>query len=54
MSKAEFNRKWAPIIANLKGLCKANRDAVVIPKRLTSSMPASTNLSPTPTPTSRH
>jgi hypothetical protein len=27
MSKGDFNRKWAPIIANLKGLCKANRDA---------------------------
>jgi hypothetical protein len=27
MSKAEFNRKWAPIIENLKGLCKANRGA---------------------------
>ena len=27
MSKAEFNKKWAPIIENLKGLCKACRDA---------------------------
>jgi hypothetical protein len=23
MSKTDFNRKWAPIIGNLKGLCKA-------------------------------
>jgi hypothetical protein len=26
MSKAEFNRKWAPIIEHLKGACKASRD----------------------------
>jgi hypothetical protein len=26
MSKADFNKKWAPIIENLKGVCKASRD----------------------------
>jgi hypothetical protein len=53
MSKTESTGNG---LRSLKISRRSARPAVtlVTPKRLTSSMPASTNLSPTPTPTSRH